>query len=384
MRQIAVLTVGRSDFGRYLPVLRSLDKKKDVKLRLIASGAHFSSEFGNTISEIKDSGLRWEPGYHEALASDEPKNVGLAIGRGTAYLTNLFANNRPDLVVVLGDRFEMLSGANAAMGFNIPVVHIHGGAVTEGAIDELTRHALTKMSHVHMVSCEPYAQRVRQMGEEDWRIHVTGAPGLDNLLDIGSMAVDSLSAEVELDISRPSILACYHPVTVEPGQAGSQVANMLSAIETIGLQVILTYPNIDPGHRPIVEAIEEFASRDPKHRVLLKNAGHEIFSSLLRNVDALIGNSSSGIVEAASFKLPVVNIGTRQDGKVRAKNVIDVNYNLDDIESGLSQALSFKFKNSLSDLINPYGDGNAGPRIANIIASQALDARLLRKKFVKR
>ncbi len=383
-RQVAVLSVGRSDFGRYLPVLRELKNNPSIELRLIASGGHFSSRSGNTIHEVEESGFDWEPGFAEDLLGDSPEDVGQAIGRAAICLSQAFAIRRPDLLVVLGDRFEMLSGASAALGFNIPVFHIYGGSVTEGAIDELVRHALTKMSHLHFVSCEPYAQRVRQMGEEDWRVHITGAPGLDDLKAIGSLPLDELSQFVGLNLERPTILVCYHPVTLEPGQAGPQISNLLAAIEGLDYQIILTYPNIDPGHEPVIDAIEAFAARHSSRSRLIRNAGTRRFTSLLNSVDALVGNSSSGIVEAATFALPVVNIGTRQDGKIRAANIIDTAYQTEAIRVGLDKALKSEFRAGLAGLVNPNGDGQAGPRIARLIATQSLDERLLRKKFVDR
>ena len=382
IRQVAVITVGRSDFGRYLPVLRLLRSNNRVELRIIASGGHFSSAFGNTVQEIEEHGFTWEPGFDEEIVADKPENVGHIIGIGTSRLAKAFAANRPDVVVVLGDRFEMLSAANAALGFNIPVFHIHGGAVTEGAIDELVRHALTKMSHLHMVSCEKYAARLRQMGEEDWRVHVTGAPVLDDLTSQATLDRKKLSEYIGLDLSKPTLLMCFHAVTVEPGRAKSHIESLLEGLRRTDIQVVMTYPNVDPGFSPIVKGIEVHAQQFPFTVRLLKNAGSDIFVSLLDNVDALIGNSSTGIVEAASFKLPVVNIGTRQDGKIKPANVIDTDYNCESIEAGLSKALDPKFRKSISGLVNPYGDGKSGPRVANIIVSQPLNERLLRKKFI--
>jgi len=381
-RQVAVLTVGRSDFGRYLPVLRALRDMPGIDLQLYASGGHFSSTSGRTVSEIEAAGFDWLPGYTEDICSDKPLVVGRAIGLGTDALSHSFAEKRPDLVVVLGDRFEMLAGGCAAIGFGLPVFHIHGGAVTEGAIDELVRHALTKMSHLHLVSCEDYAKRLRQMGEEPWRIHVTGAPGLDDLAAYASMPLDDLSQAIGLDLSAPTLLLCYHPATLEIGQTERQISDVLEAVRGTGLQTVVTYPNLDPGHETIVRAIEAFAAANPETTVLAKNIGTQLFSSLLSRVSALVGNSSSGIVEAATFKLPVVNVGSRQDGKLRAINVIDVDSHLTAIRDGLARAVQPAFRDSLENLVNPYGDAKSGPRIAEIIATQELDAQLMRKKFI--
>lgn len=384
-RKIAVLTVGRSDFGRYLAVLRRLRETPGISMRILASGGHFSPEFGLSIQEIENSGFDWEPGLEMMLASDTPASIGKSIGLGTLSLAQAFAVDRPDLLVVLGDRFEMLCGVNAALGFNIPVAHIHGGAVTEGAIDELVRHALTKMSHLHLVSCEQYAERVIQMGEEPWRVNLVGAPGLDVLPDLATLSVDDLSARTGLDLTRPTLLVCYHPVTLEVKRTGEQVENLLEALKGTGHQLILTYPNPDHGSRIVIDAFKAFAAAADHDRVsLFRNAGTGVYVSLLKVVSAMVGNSSSGIVEAPAFELPVVNIGTRQDGKVKARNVIDAGGAAADIAAAIERALSSPFRNSLEGMVNPYGDGHAGERIVDILKSVPIDDRLLRKKFVDR
>ncbi len=381
-RTIAVLSAGRSDFGRYRPVLRALAKRKGVIVRLFPGGSHFSDIFGNSISEIIAAGFDWEPCLEDVAANGAPESVGGTIGRGAELLAKAFAAARPDLLVVLGDRFEMLSGAAAALGFNIPIAHIHGGAVTEGAIDELVRHALTKMSHLHLVSCEQSARRVRQMGEEAWRVTVTGAPGLDELKELASLGLAKTSERIGLDLRSPTLVICYHPVTLEVDRTGEQMENMLAAVAATGLQAVLTYPNADHGNSVIIESLEAFAAANPDNVRLLKNAGTNLFASLLSHAAVLVGNSSSAIVEAPAFELSAVNIGTRQDGKVKAENVIDVGYGRDEIGKGIEKARSLNFRESLKGLKNPYGDGRAGERIADILAAIPLDDRLLRKKFI--
>ena len=381
-RTIAVLSAGRSDFGRYRPVLRALAKKENVIIRLYPGGSHFSDTFGNSISEIIAAGFDWQSGLENAVANGAPESVGETIGLGAGMLAQAFAAARPDLLVVLGDRFEMLSAAVAALGFNIPIAHIHGGAVTEGAIDELVRHALTKMSHLHLVSCDEYAGRVRQMGEEAWRVTVTGAPGLDELKELASLGLAETSDRVGLDLRSPTIVVCYHPVTLEVDRTGGQTKNLLAAVAATGLQAVLTYPNADQGNSVIIEALEAFAAANPDTVRLIKNAGTDLFISLLSHAAVLVGNSSSGIVEAPAFELPVVNIGSRQDGKVKAKNVIDVADSQEAIGGGIEKALGAGFKESLKGLKNPYGDGRAGERIADILAAIPIDDRLLRKKFI--
>lgn len=383
-RTIAVLTVGRSDFGRYRPVLRVLSEDSRVRLRLLASGGHFAPAFGNTFHEIGASGFSFEPGLEMTLAADTPTAVGKAIGLGTIALSQSFAVQRPDLLVLLGDRYEMLAGANAALGFNLPVVHLHGGAVTEGAIDELVRHALTKMSHYHLVSTEEYAARLRQMGEEDWRVQVTGAPGLDELAELATLDRAQLAGRVGLDLADDFLLVSFHPVTLELPALRAQLASLQEVLAQTKLPVVWTYPNADPGCHDVIAAIDAFAAAHPGRAAGLPNAGTTLYASLMAHAAAMIGNSSSGLVEAPTFRLPVVNIGTRQDGKIKAANVIDCGTGAGDIAAALARALDPGFRRSLSGLVNPYGDGRAGPRIAEILATLPIDGRLLRKRFVDR
>ncbi len=382
VRNVAVLTVGRSDFGRYRPILKALLAYPNVDVSLLASGNHFDERFGCTISEIRESGFDWITGLDIDQYSDSPRSVGRVIADGTQKLADYFEKSPPDLLVLLGDRFEMLSGASAALGFSIPIVHIHGGAVTEGAIDELVRHALTKMSHIHLVSCDVYESRLKQLGEEDWRIHVTGAPGLDELKSVADMSLEDLSGEIGLKAHDPFILGCLHPETVSMIDPRDQVSAFLTPLKHINMPLVLTYPNADQGSAVIVHEIEKFSAENSERVCLLKNAGTRLFTNMLANATAIVGNSSSGIVEAPTFKVPVVNIGIRQDGKIKTENVIDVRFDSDEILRALETACSKQFRKSLEGLVNPYGDGRAGERIAEILASIPIDQKLLHKRFV--
>lgn len=381
-RNIAILTVGRSDFSRYRPVLRALQTYPEIELRLLATGGHFSPVYGDTWREITDAGFTFETGLEATLACDTPVGVGKGIAMATASLAQSFARSCPDVLVVLGDRYEMLSGVNAALGFNLPVVHLHGGAVTEGAIDELVRHALTKMSHYHLVSTAEYAKRVRQMGEEPWRVQIVGAPGLDDLAEMAALDLATLIAETGLDLAKGYLLLSLHAVTLELADTEQQIQVVLKAIQESPLPCVITYPNADPGSQIIISAINSYAKTYPKRAKVFANAGGELYTSLMAQATAMIGNSSSGLVEAPTFKLPVVNIGTRQDGKIKAGNVIDCTYDPTAISAALHRATSEDFRNSLTTLINPYGDGQAGRRIAEILATLPLDNRLLRKRFI--
>jgi len=381
-RTIAFLTAGRSDFGRYRPVLAEISKMDHLTLRILVTGGHYSPAFGHTVDEIEESGYPWERGLEMTLDADTPGAVGKSIGIGALSLSQAFSFERPDLLVVLGDRYEMLAGVSAALGFNIPVAHMHGGAVTEGAIDELVRHALTKMSHIHFAACEEYGQRILQLGEEPWRVHITGAPILDGLKDQAQTPLQDISERLEIDISKPTILVCFHPVTIESDRNESQIASLLNALDQVEEQIIITYPNVDHGRAIIISALESFAKANPERIRVLKNAGTKLYTSILANVQALVGNSSSGIVEAATFETPVVNIGTRQDGKIKPKNVIDCDYESHAILDAIRKAKAPEFRRGLIGMENPYGDGKSGPRIAKILDTIEINDKLLRKKFV--
>lgn len=380
-REIAVLTVGRSDFTRYRPVLRALRVAPDVTLRLLVSGNHFSPTFGETWRDIAASGFTFEAGLEMTLAGDTEAAVGKAISLGTAALAQAFAARRPDLLVVLGDRYEMLCGPLAALGFMIPVAHLHGGAVTEGAIDEQVRHALTKMSHLHLTAIDSYAARIRQMGEEAWRVHVVGVPALDDILDAATLTREEASAAVGLDLTQPTLLVSFHPTTLEVDRIEAQTRELIAALQACGLQAVITYPNADRGHAVIVAAIEALAAGDGRFR-LVRNAGNALYGSLMRYCRAIVGNSSSGLVEAGSFRLPAVNIGRRQEGKLKPPHVIDCPHHAEAIAAALARALSDEFRAGIASMCNPYGDGTAGPRAARVLIETPLDRRLLVKKFV--
>jgi UDP-hydrolysing UDP-N-acetyl-D-glucosamine 2-epimerase len=380
-RTIAVLSVGRSDFGRLRPVLRALRKIPALNVALLAGGNHEDPRFGKTAAEIAASGFAAIAGLGFAVADDAPAAIGKAIAVGTEKLTRYFDANRPDILVVLGDRFELLAGTAAAIGFGIPIAHIHGGTVSEGAIDELVRHAVTKMSHLHMVSCDVYAQRIMQMGEEPWRVNVVGAPIVDEIVAIPFLSRAELSRYIGLDMAKPTLLATYHPVTLEAQHIEAQVDTFVRVLEAAAQQVVLTYPNTDTGSHVIIERIEAFAARNPARCRILKNAGTELFLSTMKAADTMIGNSSAAILEAAVLKTPAVNIGTRQDGKIRGANVIDVGYDEAEIAAALARAASPAFRAEITGMTNPYGDGTAGERIARILADVPLDDRLMRKKF---
>ena len=380
MRTIGLVTVARSDYGIYRPVLRRIRDDPQLRLLLIAGGSHLSPQFGNTVDAIEDDGFRVDERVEMLLSSDTPEGISKSIGLGVVGFAQAYARSLPDILLVLGDRFEMLAAASAALPFKVPIAHIHGGESTQGAIDESIRHAITKMSHLHFASTEAYARRIIQMGEEPWRVTVSGAPALDDIHEAEQMSPAELESRFGLDLSSPPLLVTYHPVTLEYEQTEAQVTELLAALEASGIPVVFTHPNADTENRAIVALIEAFAASHPGSRIVV-NLGTRAYFSLMRCAAAMVGNSSSGIIEAASFELPVVNVGNRQLGRIRPRNVIDVDYSRDAILDGIREATSAPFKSSLSDLVNPYGDGHAAARIVDTLKSVPLDGNLIVKRF---
>lgn len=380
MRTIGVITVARSDYGIYLPILQQIQKDPDLRLFLIVAGMHLSPEFGLTGEIIERDGFKIDERVEMLLSSDTPAGIAKSMGLGTIGFAQTYARVRPDILLVLGDRFEMHAAVVASLPFKIPIAHIHGGESTVGAIDEALRHSMTKMSHLHFVATDIYAQRVIQMGEEPWRVVVSGAPGLDNLHKIRLLDRDELAQQLGLDLASPFLLITFHPVTLEDEQTEMQIQALLAALEQVDMSLIFTHPNADTRSRFIIQMIQAFVTRCQRAELVI-NLGTENYFSMMKWAGAMVGNSSSGIIEAASFKLPVVNIGTRQQGRVRDKNVIDVGYTSAEILVGINRATSPEFSATLSELVNPYGDGRAAERIVDTLKQVRINKSLLMKRF---
>lgn len=377
-RRIGVVTVGRSDYGIYYPVLRLLNEDPEIDLKLIVAGAHLSPNFGNTVQEIEKDGLPIAVRIAMEMAGDSRKDVALATGVSVQQFAEALDEIRPDILLVLGDRYEMLAAGIAALPLRIPVAHIHGGELTQGAIDDAIRHCLTKLSHVHFAATEEYVRRIRQLGEEPWRVHLTGSPAIDSILSAEAIPRSDLERELGVDLGR-TLLITYHPVTLESNQS-ERVSALLTALRDSDHDLLFTYPNADSENSEIVTRVREFVRARPRAR-LVSNLGHRKYHSVQRYVAAMVGNSSSGIIEAASFRLPVVNVGIRQMGRVRAANVIDVESSEDAIRSAIERAVSSDFRKSIASVVNPYGDGRAAERIVAILKSVELGQSLIVKKF---
>lgn len=379
-RTIGIVTVGRSDYGLCIPIMRKILSYSDLALSIYVTGAHLLHKFGNTVEDIRRDGFPIAKVVPADYSGDGPVQVGSAMGAITAGFAQVFSKEQPNILLVIGDRFETHAAALAAIPFRIPVAHIHGGELTYGAIDEYFRHSLTKLSSLHFAAHEIYARRIVQMGEEPWRVIVSGAPRLDEILGGPRLSRKKLEEHYYLDLSRPTLLVTFHPVTAEYERGEHHVHNLIQALDTLeNVNIVLTYPNADSGHEVIIAELEALARSNSRVRVV-KNFGPQGYVSMMAQAVAMVGNSSSGIIEAASFRLPVVNIGTRQAGRVRPLNVIDVDYETVEIIAGIKKALSEPFRATLSNLANPYGDGKASERIVNSLKEINL-TKLRNKRF---
>jgi UDP-hydrolysing UDP-N-acetyl-D-glucosamine 2-epimerase len=379
MRTIGVVTVARSDYGIYRPVLRALAQREDISLQLYVGGMHLLERFGSTIEEIERDGFPIAERVDFLLPEDSPQAVAQSIGRGVIGFAEAFTRSPPDLLVVLGDRFEMFAAGVAALPLGFPLAHIHGGESTEGLIDEAIRHSLTKLSHLHFASTEAHARRVVQLGEEPWRVVVSGAPALDSLADFVPISDEQLE-ERGVRLRGPTLLVTYHPVTLEHTRTAADLQAVLEGIEESGLDAVLTFPNADTSHGEVVESIERFAARNDRY-TLVRNLGPDAYFTLMSQAAAMVGNSSSGIIEAASFHLPVVDVGIRQQGRMRGPNVLHAEADRSSVADAIARATNAGFRPSLAGLVNPYGDGHAAARIVETVANIPLDERLLIKRF---
>jgi UDP-hydrolysing UDP-N-acetyl-D-glucosamine 2-epimerase len=380
-RAIGVVTVARSDYGHLLPLLEALQAAPDVDLLVYVAGSHLAARFGGTADLVAADGWPIAARVDMGIDDDAPAAIAAAIGRGVAGFAAELARRRPDLLLVLGDRYEMLSAAVAALPFALPVAHLHGGEVTEGAIDEQIRHAITKLAHLHFPAAEPYAARLRQLGEEPWRVHCCGAPGLDRLRARATLSRAALGERLGRSLGRPTLLVTFHPETLAVDDVPRQAEELTAALEKVDGEIVATAPGADAGHRAISAALERLAGRRPATH-LLPTLGDDVYCSLLREADVMVGNSSSGLIEAPTFGLPVVNVGDRQRGRLGARNVLHVPAEREAIAQAIRRALDPAFRAGLGGLVNPYGDGHAAPRIARVLRDVELGPRLVRKRFV--
>jgi len=374
-RRIAVVTTSRADYSHLYWPLRELQARPDVELGVFTLGPHLSPEFGNTISEIVRDGFPIQARIECLLSSDTDTGMAKTIGLAILGLADALTQWRPDLL--LADRYEMLAPASVALALRIPVAHIEGGEISQGAIDDQIRNALTKLAHVHFTSNETARRRVIAMGEEPWRVHTAGAPSLDHLTRSTLLDRATLEAKLQIKFNTPTVLAAYHPVTILHDTTQEADAVFAALAETPG-QLLFVYPNTDAGSYTLIERTKALAATRPQTHLFV-NLDAVTYWSLLGQVDAMVGNSSSGIMEAASFALPAVNIGMRQQGRERARNIIDTPPEAQAILAALRQALDPTFRATLRGMANPYGSGTAAQTIAHVLATVPLDGLLIKQ-----
>lgn len=383
-RRIAVVTTSRADYSHLYWPLKLLQAHPDVDLKLIVMASHLSPEFGMTVSEIERDGFAIAARIESLLSSDSDVGMAKSIGVAVLSLADALGAMRPDVLLLIADRYEMLAPAAVALSLRIPIAHIEGGEISEGAIDDAVRNALTKMSHIHFTSTEEAQARVIAMGEEPWRVHRAGAPSLDHLRRSRLPTREEVETRCGVDFRTPALLVAYHPVTLEHDTTVEAEA-LFTALEQIAAngdaQILFCYPNADAGSRRLIERTRRFLEEHPRGKVFV-NLDAVTYWSLLRQVQAMIGNSSSGIMETASFALPTVNVGLRQKGRERARNVLDAEANAEAIVTRVAEARSAAFRQSLAGMTNPYGDGHAAERILEVLTTVPLGPQLLIKRAV--
>jgi UDP-hydrolysing UDP-N-acetyl-D-glucosamine 2-epimerase len=376
-RKIAVVTTSRADYSHLYWPLRELASHPDIELGVIALGPHLSPEFGHTIAEIEREGFPVKARIECLLSSDTDTGMAKTIGVAILSLADTLTAWRPDLILLIADRYEMMAPASVALALRIPIAHIEGGEISQGAIDDQVRNALTKLAHIHFTSTETARRRVIAMGEEPWRVHHAGAPSLDHLRRSKLFSRDQVEKRLDLKLSSPCILAAWHPVTILRDTNAEADALFAALAEAPG-QIIFVYPNTDAGSHALIQRTRALAAaRSDTH--IFVNLDAVTYWSLLGHVDAMIGNSSSGIMEAASFALPVVNVGMRQQGRERALNIIDAAADTAAITTALKRALAPAYRKKLRGMTNPYGSGTASNMIANILATVSLENLLIKQ-----
>jgi UDP-hydrolysing UDP-N-acetyl-D-glucosamine 2-epimerase len=377
-RKIAVITTSRADYSHLYWPLRDLFAHPHVNLKVIVMGAHLSAEFGHTVVEIEKDGFPIAARIECLLSSDSDVGMAKTIGVATLSLAECLGQMRPDILLLIADRYELLAPASVALALRIPIAHIEGGEISEGAIDDAVRNALTKMSHIHFTSTFEARRRIVAMDEEGWRVHRAGAPSLDHLRRARLHTREELESRLSVHLEKPAILAAYHPVTIARNTL-EEADELFAALDTLPELILFCYPNADAGSRELIERTRAFqASRKNAH--LFVNLDAITYWSLLREVDVFVGNSSSGIMETPSFALPTVNVGLRQQGRERAQNIIDAAPETRVILEALRKAQSAEFREGLRGMSNPYGDGKASEKIVEVLTTVPLSQELLQKR----
>jgi len=376
---VFVLTTSRADFGIYGSVLTALEAHPDLSPELVVTGMHMSIRHGVSMGSIEASGYPIAAHFSCLENRDLPEDIARSMARATHAMADILRVHKPDVLLILGDRFEMLAAAMAAVPFAVPIAHIHGGEETEGAIDNVFRHMMTKMSQLHFAATERSGARIRQMGEANDRVFVTGAPALDSIQSLARLSRDDILVRFGLDMDQPYYMVTYHPVTLDFNHSMAELRNLLRVLEQVEETIVFSGTNADTGGTQVQTAINEFAS-SRKNVLQVDNFGAQAYYTVMEHAVTMIGNSSSGIIEAASVGLPVVNIGSRQDGRERSANIIDTDGTIENIKAALQRAQTINGR----DFENIYCSGGAGGKIATAIAAFLNSGATARKSFADR
>lgn len=382
MKKISILTATRAEYGLLRPIINKLLKVLDFDVSVVATGAHLSSDFGLTYKEIEQDGIAIDEKIEILLSSDTASAISKSMGLALISFADYFDRFKPDMLVVLGDRYETLAVCAAAINKRIPIAHLYGGETTEGAVDESIRHAITKMSYLHFTSTEEYRSRVIQLGEHPERVFCVGAIGIENILKEKLLSKSQLEASINYKLDKPYAVVTFHPVTLEENNSREQIKALLDVCEIYkDMKFIFTQANADEGGRIINQMIDEFVEENG-HTIAFTSLGMTRYLSALKYCAMVIGNSSSGLLEAPSFGIPTINIGDRQKGRLQADSVINCEPLQADIKKAIQLALSDDFRNKAKSAVNPFGDGNTSEKIIETIKDFMLNDKVnLKKKF---
>ena len=372
MKKICVITGSRAEYGLMSRVMRLIKEDADFQLQIIATNMHLSVEYGETYKEIEADGFVIDKKIPILSLSDTANATSKSAGTGMIGFADAYEELQPDMIMVLGDRYEILAAVSTALFYKIPVIHLHGGEITEGAYDDAIRHAITKMAHLHFTSTEEYRQRVIQMGENPETVYYVGALGCDNIRQVSLMKKEELEKSLKFVLDRNTILVTFHPVTMETNTAGTQFKELLSAIDTFDeLRVIFTMPNSDTDSRVIMNLIKKYVEKRPEKAIWVTSLGVRCYLSVLQYIGAVIGNSSSGIIEVPSFHIPTLNIGDRQKGRIAAASVLHCLPVKDDMIEKIAVITKTGYIESIKDVLNPYDKRNTAQEIVRIIKEKA-------------
>lgn len=383
IRKIGFITTARSDYNTMYPIIRAAQIDSGIEAITFCAGMHLSERFGATWKQLERDGIQINEKIVFELQDDRPKTLAKSLGKAGIEFANALSVHEPDLLCVSGDRIENLPLLTAATAMGIPIAHLSGGDLTEGAFDDQIRHSITKLSHLHFVCMDEHAGRVIQMGEEPWRVTVTGDAALDFIVNFEPMTRPQLMNDIGIPEQGDLVLVIFHPQTLSSGNATKRYRNILQSISNVDAIPILIYPNIDPGFELIIDLLEDFSKLRPD-AIIRSSFDREHFYSLMHHALFMIGNSSSGIWEAPSFKLPAINIGERQNGRKRSKNIVDLSgEDLNEIKAAIDHVTSTGFLTSLAEVKNPFGNGTATQKTLSILKGVELGDRLMNKKFYK-